>query len=261
MARTPCFTSAGARLAYGTEQFWHGVLYHHGQPGRRYDEFKTIGSELKRSGKYFLETENRSQVAMLLSYARAWALKGQSSHSAFEYSPLFASYYRALHNRNVGVDITPPDADLSRDRLVIAPALYVLPQETADNLRQFVQNCGTLMITARTGAKDEANAVVTSYLPGLLAEVCGVEVDEYDVRSADAVVPLALAYLVGTQTAQARLWFDVLRPVTSQTIAGYQGEYFSGTAAITLNRFGNGRVIYLGTLAMTTCRIFCWTGP
>jgi beta-galactosidase len=234
---------------YGTEQYWHGVLYHHGQPGRRYSELKAIGSELKRAGEQILGAENRSQVAMILSYDTRWAFQGQANHADFRYPALFTSYYKALHNRNIGVDIVPPDADLSRYRLVIAPALYILPAATADRLRAFVQDGGMLITTARSGVKDEANAIVDSYLPGLLADVCGVEVDEYDVAPAEMTVPLELTLPGRTaQIAQAWLWFDVLRPTTSQAIASYQGEYFSGSPAVTLNRFGKGQAVYVGTL-------------
>jgi beta-galactosidase len=234
---------------YGTEQFWHGVLYHHGQPGQRYEELKGIGRELKQAGEQFLGAENRNQVAMLLSYDTRWAFQGQPNHADFTYPALFTSYYKALHRRNVGVDIVPPDADLSRYRLVIAPALYVLSQAAAGNLSHFVHNGGMLITTARSGVKDEANAVVNRFLPGLLAEVCGVEVDEYDVLPAGETVALDLALPGMTvQAAQAGLWFDILRPTTSQAVSSYRGEYFSGRPAITLNHFGQGQALYVGTL-------------
>jgi len=238
---------------YGTEQFWHGVLYQHGQPGRRYAELKTIGEELKRAGERFQGAENRNQVAMLHSYDTRWAFQIQPNHNDFHYPALFTSYYKALHSRNIGVDIVPPDADLSRYRLVIAPALYILPPDAADNLRSFVQQGGLLIATARSGVKDEANAIVNRYLPGLLADVCGVEVDEYDVQPADSTILLELALPNReTQSAQSRLWFDVLRTTTAQPIATYQAGYFSGSPAITLNRFGQGQSIYVGTLGDDT---------
>ena len=234
---------------FGTEQYWHGVLYHHGQPGRRYEELKTIGSELKRAGEQLLGSENRNQVAMILSYDTRWAFQGQANHADFSYAALFRSYYKALHARNIGVDVVSPDADLSRYRLVIAPALYILPEEVANRLRSFVQSGGLLIATARSGVKDEANAVVNRHLPGLLADVCGVEVDEYDVQPADATIPLELA-LPGreAQSAGSRLWFDVLRTTTAQPIGTYQSEYFSGSPAITLNHFGEGKAVYVATL-------------
>ena len=234
---------------FGTEQYWHGVLYHHGQPGRRYEELKTIGAELKRAGEEFLGAENRNQVAMVLSYDTRWAFQGQANHADFSYAALFRSYYKALHARDIGVDVVSPAADLSRYRLVIAPALYILPDDVADRLRSFVQSGGVLITTARSGVKDESNAVVDRYLPGLLADVCGVEVDEYDVQPADSTVPLELM-LPGraAQSAQSRLWFDVLRTTTAQALGTYQAEYFSGKPAVTLNRFGEGQAIYVGTL-------------
>ena len=238
---------------FGTEQFWHGVLYHHGQPGRRYDELKTIGEELKRAGTQILGAENRNQVAIIHSYDTRWAFQIQPNHNDFNYSNLFINYYRALHTRNIGVDILPPDADLSRYRLVIAPALYILLDETAEKLRDFVRNGGMLITTARSGVKDEANAIVNQFLPGRLAEVCGVEVDEYDVQNGDVTIPVDVTFPnCDSQTVQARLWFDVLRTTTAQPIATYQSGYFSGTPAITLNRFGEGQAVYVATLGDDT---------
>ena len=238
---------------FGTEQYWHGVLHHHGQPGRRYEELKAIGKELIHVGDHLVGSENRNQVAMIHSYDTRWAFQGQPNHDHFHFPTLFTSYYKALHSRNIGVDIVPPGADLSGYRLVVAPALYILPPEAADNLRNFVRQGGTLIATARSGVKDESNAVVNAYLPGLLADVCGVEVEDYDVQPLDATVPLELA-LPGreTLTAQAQLWFDILRPTTSQVVATYQSEYYSGEPAITLNHFGQGQGIYVGTLGDDT---------
>jgi beta-galactosidase len=188
---------------------------------------------------------------MVLSYDTRFAFQGQPNHNDFKYPELFASYYEALHRRNVGVDIVPPTADLSRYRLVLAPALHVLGQDAADNLRRYVDGGGTLLVTARTGVKDEANAVVNLPLPGLLADVGGVEVEEYDALHAEAKVRLELE-LPGsaraTQAAHARLWCDVLTPTAAQTVARYRGEYYAGRAAITLNRFGQGQAVYVGTL-------------
>jgi beta-galactosidase len=236
---------------YGTEQFWHGMLEHNGQPRRRYRELQQTGAELARVGTRLLGAESRAQAAMILSYDSRFAFQGQPNHSDFQYPELFYSYYSALHRRNVGVDIVQPTADLDRYHLVIAPALYVLGEEAADNLRRYVENGGTLLVTARSGVKDEANAVVNLPLPGLLADVCGVEVDEYDALHRDVKVPLELALPGSAPAAQAAhswLWCDVLTPITSQVVARYQGEYYAGRAAITLNHFGQGQAVYVGTL-------------
>lgn len=236
---------------YGTEQYWHGVLDHDARPRRRYQEIQRIGAELKRIGDELLGAECRSQVAMVLSYDTRWAFQIQPNHAEFSYPTLFTSYYSALHRRNVGVDIVPPTADLGRYRLVIAPALYVLGEDAAANLRRYVENGGLLLTTARTGVKDETNAVVNMPLPGLLAEVCGVEVDEYDTLPGDVHVPLTWELpdlATRAPEAHARLWCDVLAPNTARAVARYGDQYYAGRAAITLNRFGQGQAVYVGTM-------------
>jgi beta-galactosidase len=139
--------------------------------------------------------------------------------------------------------------------------LYVLSEDAAANLRRYVENGGILLTTARSGVKDEANAVVDMPLPGLLAEVCGVEVDEYDTLPGDVNVPLAweLPDLVpGAPAAHARLWCDVLAPTTARAVARYSdhsgdcGQYYAGRAAVTLNRFGQGQAVYVGTVGDAT---------
>ncbi len=236
---------------YGTEQFWHGVLEHHGQPRRRYRELQQIGAELARVGARFLGAESRAQAAMILSYDSRFAFQGQPNHSDFRYAELFRSYYAALYRRNVGVDIVPPAARLDRYDLVIAPALYVLDDETAGNLRRYVEDGGTLLVTARSGVKDSDNATVSAPLPGWLADVCGVEVEEYDALHPGTYVPLAWEWTgpgSSMPEAHASLWCDILAPSAAQTVARYRGEFYAGRAAITLNHFGRGQAAYVGTL-------------
>jgi beta-galactosidase len=129
--------------------------------------------------------------------------------------------------------------------------LHVVCQGTADNLKRYVESGGTLLTTSRSGVKDEVNAVVDMPLPGLLTHICGVEVDEYDALPADVNVPLALelpGLASDPPSAYARLWCDVLTPSSAQVVARYRGEYYAGRPAITLNQFGQGHAIYVGTL-------------
>jgi len=236
---------------FGTEQYWHGILDHHGSARRHYRELKVIGGELKRCGAKIVGAESRPRVAMLLSYDSRLAFQGQPNHGGFHFAGLFSGYYRALHRRNIGLDIAPPAADLSRYHLVIAPALHVLSERAADGLRQYVENGGTLLVTARSGVKDEANAVVNMPLPGLLADLCGVEVEEYDALPPDVPVPLVWEDAGSAPPAEvghAWLWCDVLAPSTARTLARYDGEFYAGRAAITVNPFGRGRAVYVGTL-------------
>jgi beta-galactosidase len=107
-----------------------------------------------------------------------------------------------------------------------------------------------LVVTPRTGVKDEANAVVDQRLPGLLAELCGVEVEEYDSLPADVwhELKFTLPALASASSACAGIWCDVLRPGTATVAARYTQDYYAGKPCITLNQFGRGQVVYIGTI-------------
>jgi beta-galactosidase len=238
---------------FGTEEYWHGVLDHHGYPGRRYEEITRLGGEVGRIGEQVHGSVVKPTVAMMLSYDSRFAFQLQPNNPKFSYSSHFHAIYHALYLQNVPVEIVAPTDDLTAYKLVIAPALYVLPDEVAGNLKRFVEGGGTLVVTSRTGVKDEANTVVNQRLPGLLAGLCGVEVEEYDSLAAgtENALELALPELASAPPAFASVWCDVLKPGTATVVARYTQDYYAGQPAITLNQFGQGWVVYVGTFGDT----------
>lgn len=261
---------------HGTEQYWHGLLEHDGRPGRRYREIQRMGSEIKAIGERIAGSETRAEVAMVLCYDSRFALQVQPNNPRFDYAAQFHDLYRALTREQVAVDIVSPKTDLARYRLVIVPSLYVLSAETAANLERFVTAGGVLLVTARSGVKDETNAVVERPLPGLLAELCGVTVEEYDSLPAGVSVPIELtgAFVAGVNVSGARngadagsgagsvvaasgaassagsgsVWCDILAADGAKVLARYGGQYYSGKPALTVNRVGRGAAFYLGTV-------------
>jgi hypothetical protein len=107
---------------HGTEQYWHGLLEHDARPGRRYDEVKAMGQEIRRIGADVAGATVEADVAMVLSYDARFALEIQPNNPGFSYPDQFQALYRALHRRGVAVDVVSPAADLSAYRVVIAPA-------------------------------------------------------------------------------------------------------------------------------------------
>ena len=232
---------------YGAEQYWHGLLEHDGRAGRRYNEIKQMGMELKRVGDQIFRSETSSNVAILQSYDSRFAFQVQGNSDDFSYEKHIAQIYSALWKKNVSVDVIAPDADLSRYEIVIAPALHVLGDNVAANLKEYVRLGGMLVVTPRTGVKDVSNIVVNHPLPGLLADVCGIIVDEYDAITPE--ISQAITFDIGDlagQTLGVQTWCDILSPQGAEVIAHYAEDYYAGKPAITRNYFGNGQAIYIG---------------
>ncbi len=230
---------------HGTEQYWHGLLEHDGRCGRRYQEAKRIGAEIAELSAGIVGSNVNSSVAMLLSYDSRFALQAQQNNPALHYGEQFQHWYSALHRRNVATDVISPTADLSSYRLVIAPLLHVVTAEIASNLERFVRDGGTLLLTARCGVKDETNAIVDQPLPGLLRELVGAQVLEYESLIGDTNHLICDEPMLQTSI---NIWCDILETSTARVIARYRDDHFASGAAITINSFGNGHVIYVGAL-------------
>jgi beta-galactosidase len=232
---------------HGTEQYWHGLLEHDARPGRRYEEIKQMGQEIKAIGARLVGATTKADVAMMLSYDSRFAFQIQPNNPRFSYPEQFLGLYRALYKRHMAVDVVPPDADLSKYKIVIVPSLYVLTEETATSLERFVQNGGTLLITPRTGVKDESNTVVNQALPGLISRLCGVIVEDYDSLPADLTNPLEFDS-VASEGAHGRAWCDILAAEEAEVVARYGENHYAGKPAVTVNTFGQGKAVYVGTM-------------
>jgi beta-galactosidase len=233
---------------FGAEEYWHGILDHHGQPRRRYREVAALGETLGRMGAQVGGSHVVAQAAMVLSYDSRFALQNQPVNPDLSYEAVFADIYRALWKRNIGVDIVPPGGDLSSYTIIVAPVLYILPEGVADRLREYVRGGGTLITTCRSGVMDAHNAVVNQPLPGLLADVCGVTVEEYDSLPEEIELRLALGDELGGGFDVGRVWADVLETDGAQVLSAYGSEYYAGRPAVTMNRFGAGQAVYVGTV-------------
>jgi len=150
----------------------------------------------------------------------------------------------------VPVDVVPWSADLRRYKLVLAPAFYVLLPAAVPHLRRYAERGGTLLFDVRTGVKDPSNRVVESPLPGPVAELCGMTVEEYDALDPAARVPLVFGDepCPGVEALQGQIWCDVLALQGARALARYGGQHYAGEPAATVNAVGCGKVLYIGTI-------------
>jgi beta-galactosidase len=234
---------------FGIEQFWHGLLDYSANPSRRYQEIKRMGEELKAVGDHIAGSTVKSQVAMILSYESRFAFQVQPNNPHFSYAEHFQQIYRPFFQRHISIDVVSPETDLSGYKLVIAPALYVLPKAVAESLERYVQAGGMLVLTQRSGVKDESNAIVNLAFPGLLRELCGMEVEEVDSLSAGSKNQIKFTHPgLGHTRPEVGVLCEVLRPVGAKVLAEYCGDFYADRAAITQNAFGAGQVVYIGAV-------------
>jgi beta-galactosidase len=233
---------------FGSEEYWHGILDHHGTPGRRYREVKEMGEALQRIGDRIEGSQVAGDVAMLLSYDSRFAFQNQPHNPHMDYPDIFQGLYRAVWERNLGTQIISPESDLNGYRLVIAPQLYILDEELARRLSAYVHGGGVLVVTCRTGVMDMDNVIVDCKLPGLLAHLLGVTVEEYDSLEDGRTVALEGAGELQGAGGAGKAWADILVAEGAEVMARYAADYYAGEPAITAHRHGQGLAVYLGTV-------------
>src|SRR5207244_3957627 len=129
--------------------------------------------------------------------------------------------------------------------IVFAPVVYVLSEAQAERIRQFVKNGGVFVTNFRLGVKTETSQIVRQALPGYLADVMGVTLEDYVPIYADNPHVKFSSTLAGPD-AECGIWADILNPSTAEVLATYSSGQYSGKPAITSNNFGKGKAIYIG---------------
>lgn len=235
----------------GTEQFHGAVLTHSGaNTGRVYKEVSQIGEEMKLLAPGIQSTKVDAQVCILYSHENDWALQlPNQPNKHFNLREHIHLIYSALHDRNILVDFARPAEDLSKYKLVLAPSLFMLSAGEADRLKLYVQSGGTLVGTFNSGLVDEHHMAPLTGYPHHLTDLFGLEVLEFDVLPPGEENPLIFKGTFPTSHMNtARIWCDVIEPKTCQVLATYAKDFYAGRAAMTINDFGLGKAVYIGTL-------------
>jgi beta-galactosidase len=237
---------------FGSEKFHGAVVPHSGRKdGRIYREVSQLGEELKLLAPALKGTTVRPEVCILYSHDNEWTLQlPQQPNKFFSLREHIQLFYDAFHDRNIAVDFARPGEDLSRYRLVVAPSLHLLRGSEADNLKLYVQNGGTLVGTFNSGLVDEHLLAPDTGYPHDLTDLFGLEVSEFDMLPPGEENNLTFKGVFPTSHLHtARLWCDMIEPKECQILAAYSRDFYAGKPAMTMNTFGLGKAIYIGTMS------------
>ena len=239
------------RSALGGQEQLHGTLVDQsGRPRPFYEEAQQVGTDFATISQILAGSEIKASVAMLNDYDSLWSIRWQPHHRDFDYEKHFTHYYRPLASLNVPVDVLSAKGltdieKLAGYRLVVAPALLIQNQTMVETLQKYVAHGGHLVLTIRSGMKDQYNALLPQRQPGGLAEIAGVEVEDY--YALQDSVPVRGNWFEGNSS----LWAEQLALMgkkNAQVVARYgtSNGWLDDQIAISVNEYGKGRVYYVG---------------
>lgn len=234
----------------GPEKFYGGVLSHDGRGENRvYKEISRIGEEVRKLGGVLSGTKVKADVCILYSAENDWTLSmPRQPNRHFNLRQHVQMFHTALHDRNIPVDFARPTEDLSKYKIVIAPSMHMLAGGEADALKLYVHNGGTLVATCNTGLVDEHHTAPDCGFPHDMTDLFGLEIEEFDQMPPEEENHLAFKGTFHTSHLHsAKLWCDLITPKGCQVLATYTKDFYAGKPAMTMNTFGAGKAIYIGT--------------
>jgi beta-galactosidase len=234
----------------GEEQALFGLVDHDDTPSWKLDEWGRMASEFKQMQKMGFPRKLEPQAAIAYSFEAKVASEPESwSNTVKQY--LTTSYMEQKHNAfaplfNDNIDVAVINIgheDLSRYKMVVIPGEYLMNQAAADNVRRYVKDGGTVIMTAMSAKVDETNQWFNTPLPGRLSDVFGLKTREFYRNYGPLTGKIGEAEFKSTIT-----FYEVLEPTTAQVI-GRISNVPDAPPIATVNRFGKGQAIYVATPA------------
>jgi beta-galactosidase len=239
------------------EKFHGAVVDHVGHEATRVFRDVADHSALLEKLPAILGSRVASQAAVMLDWETRWALEASQGPGKDRAKPdkgymdTVMACHQALWERGIATDIVERRSDFSRYSLLVLPMAYLMDRDTAERLKKYVANGGTVVASWLTGIVDESNRCHLGGWPGNgLGEMFGIWVEEWDQLYPDdpqRAVPTAAAKgLIEGAHALTGIC-DQVHARGATVLATYGDQFYAGNPVVTENRHGKGRAIYVGS--------------
>lgn len=234
----------------GEEQALFGLVDHDNTPSWKLDEWGQIASEFQKMQTLGFPRKLDPQVAFAYSFETAIATTPTSpsntvkQYIAMPYMDQEHNAFAPIYNDNIDAAvINVGHEDLSAYKLVVVAGDYLMDAASADHLRAYIRNGGTVIMTAQSAKVDEHNQWFDTPLPGRLSDVFGLKTNEFYRQDGPLKGQIGdAAFSTGNG------FYEVLEPSTARIMARFSNV--DGTPpAVTVNRFGKGQAIYVAAMA------------
>ncbi|WP_329090282.1 beta-galactosidase [Streptosporangium sp. NBC_01469] len=246
------------RASRGGAELWYGGMVPHAGPDSRiFREICELGALLP-SLTDACAAPVEAGAAILWDAEAGWALQSPGLPSTeLNYAETVRQAHRVLYRHGVTADLVHPSADLSAYPLVLVPALYLISDADAANLRHYVSGGGTLVVSFLSGVADEHARVRLGGHPGALRDLLGIRVEEFHPLPPGVALTLS-ALGCDRQPETGTFWSEHVHLEGAEAMAVYTGPHTSGTShtfqtplagqpAITRHPYGSGTALYVST--------------
>ena len=231
----------------GAEQYCYGIIDQDNKKRRKFYEVKSFFEDMKKNEK-IINSEIKSEVAVIYDYESMASFRIQKQSFLMDYKNELYRLYRPFYENNVNIDVIPSDVDFSEYKVLLIPTMIVFKSEVQKRIREFVKNGGKVVFTFRTAIKDYYNNLTLGeYNPSFYTDLIGGFVEEIEsLQDGQSVVIKGINEFEGIK-GTGRVFRDMLKTTTANSLFMYDDEFYNELSAITFNKFEKGEVYYIGT--------------
>ncbi|ANP71412.1 beta-galactosidase [Cryobacterium arcticum] len=246
-----CFFQWRQSLA-GAEKFHSAMLPHAGENSSVFRSVARFGGELARLAEVAGSRTKQARIGILFDWDSWWASELDSHPTELlRYKAEAMAWYTAALANGLQADIVPARSVLAGPGLadydlVIAPMLYVVPDELADALAGYARAGGHLVVGVFSGIADADDHIHPGGYPGAFRDLLGVRAEEFGGLLAGQTVALSGDLPVGS--TGSLLTHDVSVAADVDVLARFDDGPFPGVPAITGRTAGAGRASFVATV-------------
>lgn len=231
----------------GEEQIIFGLLDHDDTPSWKLEEWGNLSKEFHTMQKLGFPRELKPEVAVSYSWEGRQVVERIKQYYTTSYMDQKYNAFTPLYNDNIDTAvINIGHEDLSRYKLVVISGEYLMDQAATRAVRMFVNNGGTVVMTAFSDKVSETNQWYNTPLPGNLSEVFGIKTNAFYSNP----VPLT-GVINGVEFKTSINFYEVLEPSTAKIMARFS-NIDGFPPVVTINHFGKGKAIYVATVAQSS---------
>lgn len=240
------------RQSIGACEKYHAAVISHAdsENTRTFKECSELGKELKALGDTIIDSKYNSKVGIIFDWDNWWAVEFSSGPSIeLKYLPQIQKYYSGFHNKNIPVDFVKPNDDFSKYDIIIAPVLYMLKDNVANNIKNFVSKGGTFLTTFFSGYVDSNDRVKLGGYPSELRDLLGLWVEELDALPPEINNSIMMNSSLENFDSEYKcnMLFDIINLEGATALGTYSSDFYKDRPAFTLNKYGDGEAYYIAS--------------
>lgn len=160
----------------GKEQYHHGILGHDGLPTPNYEEMKQAAATMKKLEKYGFPYLPEPDTAVAYDHDSWWMQMYQKGQFRQPYYKGLVETQRAFEDLQKEYNVVNLKNLKKKYKLLVVPGQIIMDEKSAETIRSFVEEGGTVVMTGYSGTVNEDGQVFKTPRPGRLTDVFGIRI-------------------------------------------------------------------------------------